>query len=81
MIRLEKFTSANYPTLISRLKIQSRIKCFRLEYRRNKCYEKVGFVINHNKKIERKIKGEIWTALNMTLDKSQWQKLKSEKNT
>jgi len=40
-----------------------------------KCYEKVGFVINPNKKIERQIKHEIWTAINMTIDKSRWQRL------
>ncbi|MBL0135947.1 MAG: GNAT family N-acetyltransferase [Chitinophagaceae bacterium] len=40
-----------------------------------KCYEKVGFVINPNKKIERQIKNEIWTAINMTIDKSRWQRL------
>ncbi len=46
-----------------------------------RCYEKAGFTINPNKKSERKIKNETWTALNMTLDKLQWQALKSENNT
>ena len=40
-----------------------------------KCYEKAGFVINPIKKHERKIKNEIWTAINMTIDKSKWQEL------
>ncbi|MBC7934119.1 MAG: GNAT family N-acetyltransferase [Rhizobacter sp.] len=35
-----------------------------------KCYERVGFSINPGKKQERKIKDQIWTALNMTIDKS-----------
>jgi RimJ/RimL family protein N-acetyltransferase len=43
------------------------------------CYEKAGFVINPNKKNERQIKNEIWTALNMTIDKSRWQKLQLAK--
>ena len=46
-----------------------------------KCYEKVGFVINAGKKSERKIKNEIWTAINMTIDKSKWQDLQAEKET
>ena len=37
-----------------------------------KCYEKVGFTINPEKKLERKIKGETWTAINMTIDKEKW---------
>ena len=35
-----------------------------------KCYEAVGFVINPEKKIERKVKDKTWTALNMTFNKS-----------
>lgn len=38
-----------------------------------KCYEKVGFVINHNKQFERKINDKTWTALNMTINKQDWQ--------
>jgi RimJ/RimL family protein N-acetyltransferase len=38
-----------------------------------KCYEKVGFTINPEKKAERKINGETWVALNMTLDKQKWE--------
>ena len=38
-----------------------------------KCYEKVGFVIDPSKKLERKVKGVTWTALNMTIGKAQWQ--------
>lgn len=44
-----------------------------------KCYEKVGFVINPNKKLERKIKGNIWIAINMTIDKIKWEQ-SAEKN-
>lgn len=40
-----------------------------------KCYEKVGFVINPDKKLERKIKDEIWTAINMTIDREKWYEL------
>jgi len=34
-----------------------------------KCYEKVGFTINPDKKLEREINGKKWVALNMTLNK------------
>jgi RimJ/RimL family protein N-acetyltransferase len=44
-----------------------------------KCYEKVGFVINPDKKNQRKIKNEIWTALNMSIDKSKWKELQANK--
>ena len=44
-----------------------------------KCYEKVGFVINPDKRNERKIKNEVWTAINMSIDKSRWQELKNNK--
>ena len=40
-----------------------------------KCYEKVGFVINPAKKLERQVKGETWTAINMTIDRVQWKPL------
>ncbi|MWB93538.1 GNAT family N-acetyltransferase [Flavobacterium sp. GA093] len=33
-----------------------------------KCYEKVGFNINPDKKLTRKVDDEIWTAINMTID-------------
>ena len=46
-----------------------------------KCYEKVGFVINPNKKSERKIKNRVWTAINMTIDKLKWQRLQVDKET
>lgn len=35
-----------------------------------KCYEKVGFTINPDKTLERKINGKNWIALHMVLDKS-----------
>jgi len=44
-----------------------------------KCYEKVGFVINPGKKNERQIKNETWTAINMVLDKSKWQRFQLDK--
>jgi RimJ/RimL family protein N-acetyltransferase len=34
-----------------------------------KCYEKVGFAINPNKVLERKVKDQTWLALNMTIDR------------
>jgi RimJ/RimL family protein N-acetyltransferase len=37
-----------------------------------KCYEKVGFTINPNKKFEREVNGEKWTAVNMVLKKQDW---------
>ena len=37
-----------------------------------RCYEKAGFVINPNKKLERTVNGKTWIALNMILDKSTW---------
>ena len=40
-----------------------------------KCYEKVGFTINPNKKLERKIKDNFWTALNMVIDKKKWNEI------
>jgi len=45
-----------------------------------KCYEKVGFVINPDKKNERKIKNEIWTAINMSIDKFKWQSLQAKED-
>lgn len=37
-----------------------------------KCYKKVGFSINPDKKTERKINNKTWIAINMTLDKTKW---------
>lgn len=37
-----------------------------------KCYEKVGFTINPDKKLERKVKEEVWVALHMTIDRAKW---------
>lgn len=34
-----------------------------------KCYEKVGFAINPNKKSVAEVNGKTWTALNMTISK------------
>ena len=40
-----------------------------------KCYEKAGFVINEAKTKKRDMKGQIWTALNMVIDKTRWERL------
>jgi RimJ/RimL family protein N-acetyltransferase len=37
-----------------------------------KCYEKVGFVINPDKKLIREVEGKTWTALNMVLNLEEW---------
>jgi RimJ/RimL family protein N-acetyltransferase len=37
-----------------------------------KCYEKVGFIINPDKIFKSTVKGNIWTAINMTIDKQHW---------
>ncbi|SNR53703.1 GNAT family N-acetyltransferase [Flavobacterium sp. ov086] len=37
-----------------------------------KCYEKVGFTINPDKKLIREVDGETWTALNMVLNLEEW---------
>lgn len=37
-----------------------------------KCYEKVGFTINQDKKLIREVDGETWTALNMVLNLEEW---------
>jgi RimJ/RimL family protein N-acetyltransferase len=37
-----------------------------------KCYEKVGFRINPDKKLIREVDGESWTALNMVLNLEEW---------
>ncbi|QOG03401.1 GNAT family N-acetyltransferase [Flavobacterium sp. MDT1-60] len=39
-----------------------------------KCYEKVGFTINSDKKLLREVDGETWTALNMVLNLEDWKK-------
>jgi RimJ/RimL family protein N-acetyltransferase len=40
-----------------------------------KCYEKAGFTITPNKTLERKIKGNIWIAINMTISRQKWYEL------
>ncbi|MDP5198128.1 GNAT family N-acetyltransferase [Flavobacterium sp. DG2-3] len=37
-----------------------------------KCYEKVGFILNPDKKYSRVVDGEVWTALNMVLNLEEW---------
>ena len=41
-----------------------------------KCYEKVGFRINSDKKLLREVDGETWTALNMVLNLEDWKNKK-----
>ena len=69
--------------------VNSLIEIIKTEFRENiielnvfdwnvgaiKCYEKVGFEINPNKKFERTINGEKWIAINMLLNN---QKMKTE---
>lgn len=35
-----------------------------------RCYQKAGFVLNPEKKAERRVNGQMWTAVNMRLPKS-----------
>jgi RimJ/RimL family protein N-acetyltransferase len=37
-----------------------------------KAYEKVGFVINHDKQMFTDVDAKVWKALNMTIDKREW---------
>jgi RimJ/RimL family protein N-acetyltransferase len=39
-----------------------------------RCYEKEGFLINHDKCYKIEVNSQIWTALNMTLERSNWMK-------
>ena len=41
-----------------------------------KCYEKAGFTVNPDKKVQRKVNGETWTAIGMRLHKCNWQFLR-----
>ena len=43
--------------------------------------KKLALLSMQTKKNERKVKKEIWTALNMTIDKSKWQDLQAKKET
>ncbi len=38
-----------------------------------RCYQKLGFKVNPGKILERKIKDQTWIALNMILDREQWE--------
>jgi len=38
-----------------------------------KCYEKVGFTVNPEKTLLRQVKDQIWTAINMRIDRSKYQ--------
>lgn len=42
-----------------------------------KCYEKAGFVLDPDKKLEREVNGQTWIALNMRIDYSSWEKIAS----
>jgi len=41
------------------------------------CYQKAGFTINPDKTYERKIKDKTWTAVNMSLYKAKYEKIKA----
>lgn len=56
---------------LKQLKIELNV--FEWNTAARKCYVKSGFVINPDKKSERKVNGKTWTALNMTLGKDEWQ--------
>jgi RimJ/RimL family protein N-acetyltransferase len=43
-----------------------------------KAYERVGFVINHDKQILTEVDGKVWKALNMTIDKREWLSLQQQ---
>lgn len=61
-------------------KIKVELNVFDWNIEAIKCYEKAGFVINPYKKNERQINNQIWTAINMTIDKSRWQMAELQKN-
>jgi len=42
-----------------------------------RCYEKAGFVIETGNTHERKINGQTWIALNMTIEKQKWKMRKN----
>ena len=66
---VEQLLDYCYNTLNQR---QAELNVFDWNINAIKCYEKVGFTINPEKKLERKINGETWVALNMTFDKQKW---------
>lgn len=40
-----------------------------------KCYEKTGFTINEGQKRSTTVNGKVWTALNMRINKMDWEEL------
>jgi len=42
-----------------------------------KCYEKVGFVKDYDKRLERKVNGKTWNAFNMWIDKKIYEEARS----
>ena len=44
-----------------------------------KCYEKVGFIINQDRNLQRKVKNEMWTAINMRMNKEDWHEYQTKK--
>lgn len=44
-----------------------------------KCYEKVGFTKNLDKKLERKVNGQVWNAFNMSIDKSAYEQTRLDR--
>ena len=43
-----------------------------------KCYEKVGFVKDYNKRLERKVNGKTWNAFNMWIDRKVYEEARSK---
>lgn len=46
-----------------------------------RCYERVGFTINPEKKLYRKINDQIWVAINMRIDKFRYEKRKTARES
>jgi RimJ/RimL family protein N-acetyltransferase len=67
IIALIEFVSAN----LNRPKIELNVFDWNLSA--IKCYERVGFRINPDKRLERKVRDQTWIALNMVLDNNAWQ--------
>jgi RimJ/RimL family protein N-acetyltransferase len=64
-------------TIFYRLNISDvMLNVFNWNFEAIKCYEKSGFTINHGKETQRQVSNKIWTALNMTLTKMNYEKCK-----
>ena len=60
---------------------QAQLNVFDWNISAIKCYEKVGFRINPDKKAQRVVNGQTWIALNMTMDKHKWKRLQEASKT